>query len=258
MWSLRFVLDLPPTASSVPDPTDPGPLPPDLLAFDADAAFTEWSERFAASGLLHPRPWGSAFSDDPWPMRLPAELHPAVQAALRERFAAQAPSVPRSLTWRSVNSSSHVRLEAHDTALVVHVTVTPRDPQPRDESSLPSDLAALLQPLPLLQEADLLLATAPLTGALEEPPQSLLPARRALQQLGALWYDDLRLLDVLRLCANHPQSSVRASVMAVASQVGFRLFLLECAAEERDPLLARVLKTVTAWSPPEATQESGA
>ena len=258
MWSLRFVLDLPPAAAPASDSTDQGPLPPDVLAFDADAAFAEWSERLATSARLHPRPWGSAFSEDPWPMRLPAELHPAVQGALRERFAAQAPSVPRSLTWRSVESSSHVRLEAHDTALVIHATVAPHDPQPRDESSLPSDLAALLQPLPLLQEADLLLATAPLTGALEEPQQALLPARRALQQLGALWYDDLRLLDVLRLCANHPQSSVRASVIAVASQVGFRLFLLECAAEERDPLLARVLQTVTAWPPPETKQEAGA
>jgi hypothetical protein len=251
MWILRFVLDLPPAAPPASDLAEPGPLPPDLLAFDADAAFAEWSDRLAASPCLQNRPWGSAFVDDPWPAQLPAELHPAVHSALRERFSAQAPSVPRSLTWASRESRSHVRLEAHDAALALQITVAPQDPQPVAEATLPSDLAALLHPLPLLQEADLLAAAAPLYQEREADAQALLPARRALQQLGALWHDDLRLLDVLRLCADHPQPTVRASVIAVASQVGFRLFLFERAAAESDSLLLRVLRSVTAWPSPD-------
>ena len=254
MWVLRFILDLPPVAPPAPESADQEPIPPDLLTFDADAAFAEWSERLASAPLLYPRAWGSAFADDPWPSELPPELHPAVRRALRTRFSAQAPGLPPSLTWRSRDSHSHVRLEAHEAALALQVTVDPNEPQPSDPPSLPADLAALLQPLPLLQEADLLAAIAPLTDARQANAGVLLPARRALQQLGALWRDDLRLLDVLHLCADHPQPTVRASVIAVASQIGYRLFLFERAAAESDPLLLRVLRSVTAWPSPEATE----
>ena len=254
MWVLRFILDLPPAAVSAFDSLDLDPPQADLLAFDADAVFAEWSERLDAIPELAQRPWGSAFTTDPWPEHLPAELHPATERALGDRFAAQAPAVPRSLTWRLRDSGSYLRLEAHDVALVVQITVDPEKPQPNEEAPLPADASRVLAPLPLLQEADLVSAIAPLTHGDETQPAVLLPARRALQQLGALWHDDLRLLDVLRLCADHPQPTVRASVIAVASQVGYHLFLFERSACEGDSLLLRVLRSVTAWPAPDSTE----
>jgi len=254
MWVLRFILDLPPAAAPAFDSRDLDPPQADLLAFDAEATFAEWSQRLDAMPELVQRPWGSAFAADPWPEHLPTELHPATERALRDRFTAQAPAVPRSLTWRLRESGSYLRLEVHDVALVVQVTVAPDAPQPNEEVPLPADASRVLAPLPLLQEADLVSAIAPLTHEDETQPMVLLPARRALQQLGALWHDDLRLLDVLRLCADHPQPAVRASVIAVASQVGYQLFLFERAASERDSLLLRVLRSVTAWPAPDPTE----
>jgi hypothetical protein len=148
-----------------------------------------------------------------------------------------------------------VRLEAHEAALVLDVAApTPLATEPdgrTGEVALPSDLSALLGPLPLLQEADLVAALAPLAAPADTvATTTLLSARLALQRLGAFWYDDLRLLDVLRLYADHPLPSVRASVIAVASHVGYQLLLLERAAGETAPLLCRVLGTLTAWTAP--------
>jgi hypothetical protein len=47
---------------------------------------------------------------------------------------------------------------------------------------------------------------------------------------------------------------VRASVIAVASQVGYHLFLFERSACEGDSLLLRVLRSVTAWPAPDSTE----
>lgn len=256
MLLLRFVLDLP-----APSPLDAVTFPaatetpPDLLAFEAPAAFAEWSQYLERSPLLRARPWGSAFLDDPWPRRLLPDLHPAVEQALQERYTQQAAGAPHSLSWLSVRSGSRVRLEAHEAALVLDVAIpTPHAAEPDQrtgEVALPSDISALLGPLPLLQEADLIAALAPLAAPADTVATTpLLSARLALQRLGAFWYDDLRLLDVLRLYADHPLPSVRASVIAVASHVGYRLFLLERAACETDPLLCRVLGTLTAWTAP--------
>lgn len=262
MWVLRFVLDLPPADQPALASAETEPPPADLLAFDTDAVFAQWSERLSMAPQLRARPWGSAFAHDPWPSPYPADSHPAVQKELRDRFNAQAAGIPTSLTWQSIASGSYVRLEAHDAALVLQITVDPHETQPIEGSQqpaeLPVDLAALLQPLPLLQEADLVQAIAPLLRPeTDASPPSLLLARRALQQLGALWADDLRLLDVLRLCADHPQATVRSSVIAVASQAGYRLFLYERAAIETDPLLLRVLGTVTSWPAPEGLEGAG-
>lgn len=256
MLLLRFVLDLappvPPPSSASDVPAGPPDEPQvDLLAFDPEAAFAEWSEVLERSPLLRARPWGGAFLDDPWPPQLPKDLHPALTQEFQARYSQQRSGTPHSLAWLSVNSRSRVRLEAHEAALALDVAI-PTTAGP-GELSLPRDIAALLQPLPLLQEADLLAALVPL-GHTPAPTATaaLLPARRALQRLGALWHDDLRLLDVLRLYADHPLSTVRGSVIAVASHVGYRLFLLERAACETDSLLHRVLRTVTAWSAEDA------
>lgn len=79
-----------------------------------------------------------------------------------------------------------------------------------------------------------------------------LAVRAALLGLGALWHSDMRLLDVLRKLYAHPRPEVRAGVIAVASRVGYRLFLLELMGREEDPLLRRVLRSATAF--PEESQ----
>jgi len=272
MLLLRFVLDIPPSLGQSPAPTHEAPRrsaspqlsspadplensAPDPLAFDAPTAFAEWAFRLEQSPLLRPRPWGSAFLADPWPKRLPRELHPTVNDELQRRYAQQAAGAPHSLSWHTISSQSRVRLEAHESALVLDVSIPGSTVAADAHRSLPADVATLLQPLPLLQEADLLSALAPLSALpLEVGMEPLLLARRALQRLGGLWYDDLRLLDVLRLYADHPLPSVRASTIAVASHVGYPLFLLERAACETDALLRRVLHTVTAWVAPEPTR----
>lgn len=253
MLLLRFVLDLPP--AQIPPLIDAATSPEsaaeaavDLLAFDAPAAFADWSDALLRSPHLRARAWGSAFIDDPWPPRLPKELHPALTQELQNRYSQQAAGAPHSLSFLTVESGCRVRLEAHEAALALDVAIltTPGD---GGGLALPRDVAALLQPLPLLQEADLLSALAPLNSTPDSADATaLLLARQALQRLGALWHDDLRLLDVLRLYADHPLPGVRASVIAVASHVGYRLFLLERAACETDALLRRVLRTVTAWT----------
>lgn len=271
MLLLRFVLDIPPSLGQSPAPTHEAPRrstspqlsspadplensAPDPLAFDAPTAFAEWAFRLEQSPLLRPRPWGSAFLADPWPKRLPRELHPTVNDELQRRYAQQAAGAPHSLSWHTISSQSRVRLEAHESALVLDVAIPVSTAATGGDPSLPPDIATLLQPLPLLQEADLLSALAPLSCLPQEVGlEPLLLARRALQRLGGLWYDDLRLLDVLRLYADHPLQAVRASTIAVASHVDYRLFLLERAACETDSLLRRVLHTVTAREAPEPT-----
>lgn len=79
-----------------------------------------------------------------------------------------------------------------------------------------------------------------------------LTVRAALLGLGALWHSDMRLLDVLRKLYAHPRPEVRAGVIAVASRIGYRLFLLELMCREEDPLLRRVLRSATSF--PEESQ----
>lgn len=254
MLLLRFVLDLPPAqiapltdAATRPEATADSDV--DLLAFDAPAAFADWSDVLLRSPYLRERPWGSAFIDDPWPPRLPKELHPALTQELQARYSQQAVGAPHSLSFLTVDSQCRVRLEAHEAALALDVAIPTTQGSDGGGLALPRDVAALLQPLPLLQEADLLSALDPLNSTPDSTDTTaLLLARQALQRLGALWHDDLRLLDVLRLYADHPLPGVRGSVIAVASHVGYRLFLLERAACETDALLRRVLRTVTAWT----------
>lgn len=235
----------------------------DLLSFDAGAAFASTAAALSGASVLRTRPWGSAHVHDPWPSGLPADCHPAVAQALQVHCEAQDPGAPHSLTWLVTDGRHTVRLEAHEAALVLHIAATSASangdagqPSGRGEDAVVMALRPLLPPL--LTEEDLTIALRPLSAPEDAATvdafggAAVLRARQALQRLGALWFDDLRLLDVLRRHAAHPLQPVRASVVAVASQAGYRLFLYERAAVETDPLLRRILRTLTTPVPAES------
>ena len=77
--------------------------------------------------------------------------------------------------------------------------------------------------------------------------EDVFAARSALLQLGALWHSDMRLLELLRELSAHPRTEIRAGVIALASRVGYRMFLFELWARETDPLLRRILRSATAF-----------
>lgn len=135
-----------------------------------------------------------------------------------------------------------VVLEEHDEALVLELLAA----SPAEVLPL---LAGCDPPLNLCGEAELLAALAPLCS-LEQtlPTEALRSGRAALLGLGALWHSDLGLLDLLHKLGEHPSSEVRAGVVTVASRVGYRLFLLELLAGEEDPVLRRILRSVTAFA----------
>jgi hypothetical protein len=141
----------------------------------------------------------------------------------------------------------HVALEEFEDALVLEL---------RDDKN--GEIEALLgtyhPELCLRDEADLLADIGPLLSSsaffadLPDDDPLVLRSRNALLKLGALWHSDLRLLDLLRKLAAHPRKKVRAAVIAVASRVGYQLFLLELWAGEADPVLRRILASVTAFT----------
>jgi hypothetical protein len=91
----------------------------------------------------------------------------------------------------------------------------------------------------LRDEAELLAALSDLTDVFR--------ARAALLELGALWHSDLRLLELLRELGVNPRTELRAGVIALASRIGYRLFLLEMWARETDPVLRRILRSATSF-----------
>lgn len=194
------------------------------------------------SPLVVPRPWGSEFDPDvdPWPSTLSAEAPAAVWRSLRERFTAQRPGrIPR-LTWalRLPEAGARVTLELHDELVVMALhgagAMTPEEllgkgQRARTEQELLAELAAL-------------------RSAEMYSDELLLRGRAAIVGLGALWHSDLRLLGLLRELGRHPRRELRSAVIAVASRLGYRLFLLELLAVETDRMLRRVLEPVTAFA----------
>lgn len=204
-----------------------------------DRLFRAAVTRLAAQPGLVARPWGSAFDEDPWPAQLPESPHPALDAALRERFGAQAEGRPPSLSFRSTSGSCVITVEDHlqDVVLAVRWPAAVGATTNR-VTELPSETQAALAGLEL-RTADALL------GAVEG---ELAMALVALRGLAAVWYDDLALLPVLRRLQAHPDWQLRGAVIAAAQRLGHRLFLHELCAAETHVSLRRILETCTAHS----------
>lgn len=220
--------------------------PPDLAQdlagpLEAERRLAELSARLEQSPHLDRRPWGSEFDASPWPASLPAELPAAVEQALRDRFMAQRQGrVPR-LTWRLHGPPAGLltlTLELHDELAVLEL---------RGTDSLGPD-AFLTAGQRVRTEHELLAELEPVRGGKEAAEDALLRAREAIVAVGALWHSDLRLLALLRELAGHPRRELRSAVIAAASRLGFRLFLLELLAVESDRMLQRVLEPVTAFA----------
>jgi hypothetical protein len=77
------------------------------------AGFAELVARLAAHPAVEPEGWGSAYPDDPWPRPLPEALPAAARELLGRHYAAQAPDLPRSMTFVSRWSRSLLSLEDH-------------------------------------------------------------------------------------------------------------------------------------------------
>ena len=113
-------------------------------------SFAELVARLAAHPALEPTGWGSAYPDDPWPRPLPADLPTPTRALLQQRFTAQSPDPPRSMTFVTRWSRSLVTLEDHPGGLglvIAHdpvvTAVTPEAPGQGAMADAPAPLGEL-------------------------------------------------------------------------------------------------------------------
>jgi hypothetical protein len=205
-------------------------------------------QRLARHPALAAGSWGSAYATDPWPRPLSADLPAATRALLAQRYAAQSPVRPRSLTFVTRWSRSLVALEDHGGALVLALTYAPTAgvraagsrPLPTD---LPSDARWAVQELPF---ADAAMLDEWLWAAGSPPPP--LPDRvTLLLGLAAVWHADLRLHTLLRRISRQSADwALRAAAIAVAQRQGYLLLLHELCAGETDPELRAELEARTA------------
>jgi hypothetical protein len=222
------------------------PPAPDAVSFNTPFALVV--ARLSAAGQLGRRCWGSAYLDDPWPSSLPSQLSETVESELRERFAAQQPGLVPRLTWLLPSTAVTVGIEDHEDAVVLAVRAA-AGAAPATARTLLSRLATLTA-LKLDEEAQLIAELEQLaSGATTADERRRL--RWALGGLGAIWHSDLRLLGLLRQVYGQQvaqrDATVRQAIIAAASRAGYRLFLHELLADELDPLLRRVLRSLTAF-----------
>lgn len=223
------------------------------------AGFAELVARLAAHPAVEPAAWGSAYPDDPWPRPLPEALPAAARELLGRHYAAQAPDLPRSMTFVSRWSRSLLSLEDHAGALVLAIApgraAPEAEPSPASSpadpplAGLPADVRWALRGLPTASAAELLACLQP-----SPPGQPLSPVAgaaagdrvTALLGLAAIFAGDLQLIEVLRSLSSATSDwALRAAAIAVAQRQGFLLLLHELYASETDPELSAELHQLT-------------
>lgn len=184
--------------------------------------------------------WGSAFADDPWPDRFPAQPNYALKLQrLVADYRQQGEGAICSYTRRTSCSRSQLALELHGQVWIADVRYRP---SPFGEvvarlnalagtsypTDMPLDVVVALHGFGWMEEAELR------AKLLEAPPEQV-PAY--LDVVAAVGCHDLRTLDLLRPFARREELSIRGSLYDVAATYNWMPLLFDLAPEE-DPELA--------------------